>query len=1084
MPQRQDSPGEPADAAASLRRREREHGAYLRGLARKLCRSQLSPEELVRGVLERPPRMVPAGVSERAALARALHEIFLEKLHLWPSREDELAETLEFERPPPGAPLWWQALTAEEARAQLARLPEELCAALEPIVRGGASYRELAARLGIAPAVVGERVLRARQQLREPLAPPPAGCEHLARTMACFDGALARAEAEEAQAISHVAGCAACQSLLGDAVGIDALLGGGPRPRARARLVRAAVVAAAAIAAAAALWIGLRPPGSPAPIAAVAAATAAAVAAEAAIVPPAVAAAAESDRAAAALAQGDLERAIRHAYLAVEIDPALAAAQWSLALAAHQLSLPRVARAAAERVAAAGEPGRAGAARELLAVLARELAVEDIAAEIAARGRAMIEGGPPLTAADVAAAPGAVRVDFLDAVRTAPDAARLAALRPLAAALDAHSGTSRASAMLDRADPALGARFGAAYREQLHATPAAAAATQLIDELRAAGPRANDLRVGAMIVSTYLRHADPREYLELQAITAPWKDPWFELYVERDRILATWDAGDLRAQPALLAAVARCTGPAWSMRCGNFLFDLAKALASAGRDDLAEPRAREAAARFLEAGTLSLLARARLLLADIHRRGGQPARARAELEELALASDASEASECDFRRQALIGQAWLAADAGAWTSGRALLPPAEPPAGCTAQYDMLGLIAASDLARRTGDPRDAAVARRWIERARHPVQDGFAITGLARISRGGDPGAAVALDAWLGGPGSSAASQDREAITWAADTAISDAGARGDWARAIELAARERPAAALARCALVVSVDLEEVTVATRVEAALAGHHRRLAPGELGAATRGAVALVPAALAASLAGCDEIAVIARPPLQARAELLPAHLPWWIAGESPGAAPRPGPPRSLAVTDARPPDPSLPPLSAAEGGEPFTVSLAGDAATPSRVQGALSTATYAELHVHAIFSALVPDAAYLALSSDSGPGPGSGGAYALPARALRAQKLLAAPVIVLAAARFAPAAPHLRPRAALPDAFLAAGARAVIAADAPLAGAASRAALADLRRRLERGEPAAEAVAKVRARAPADALWARRLLVFR
>jgi RNA polymerase sigma-70 factor (ECF subfamily) len=149
----------------------REYGAYLRGLARKLCRSQLDPEDLVKDVLERPLRAaIPAGADERAWLARAMHELFIDRLCRRQSQDGELAETLEYVRAPHEERPWWQGLTADGVRAQVARLPDEERAAFELLALGGASYRDIAARLGIAKDSVAERILRARRRLRTQLA--------------------------------------------------------------------------------------------------------------------------------------------------------------------------------------------------------------------------------------------------------------------------------------------------------------------------------------------------------------------------------------------------------------------------------------------------------------------------------------------------------------------------------------------------------------------------------------------------------------------------------------------------------------------------------------------------------------------------------------------------------------------------------------------------------------------------------------------------------------------------------------------------------------------------------------------------
>jgi len=389
-------------------------------------------------------------------------------------------------------------------------------------------------------------------------------------------------------------------------------------------------------------------------------------------------------------------------------------------------------------------------------------------------------------------------------------------------------------------------------------------------------------------------------------------------------------------------------------------------------------------------------------------------------------------------------------------------------------HDVNGLATAVELARRSGDARDVDAARRWIERTGRPGSGGFAVTALARIARGTDPAAARLLETWVQTNGIQADAELRAARAWAFATLVSDAGVRGDWAHIFELAALRHPVAAHARCALVAGVDLDEITVAARAEAALSGSHRRVALADFDASP-----IVPDAIVAALSGCDEIAVVAWPPLHARADLLPARLPWWFAGDTPGAAPRPGAARSLEVTDTRPPDPSLPPLPRAPSGEPFDATLTGADATPPRVLAALAGASYAELHVHAVAatSALDSYAPYLALSPDRG------GAFALRAPAVRTTPLSGAPVVVLAAARGAVSSPRRRALWTLPDAFLAAGASAVVAADAPPPDAAARAALDDLRRRLARGEPVARAVAAVRAAAPAGA-WARRLIVFR
>jgi hypothetical protein len=137
---------------------------------------------------------------------------------------------------------------------------------------------------------------------------------------------------------------------------------------------------------------------------------------------------------------------------------------------------------------------------------------------------------------------------------------------------------------------------------------------------------------------------------------------------------------------------------------------------------------------------------------------------------------------------------------------------------------------------------------------------------------------------------------------------------------------------------------------------------------------------------------------------------------------------------------------------------------------------MKTATYVELDVHGITTAQDAGAAYLALS------PRSDGTFALRADEVARARLAAHPVIVLAACHAAQVAPYLRERWSFPDAFVMAGATAVIAADVAIPDREARPVLDELHRRIAAGEPVASAVAAVRAHATSD--WVAHLMVFR
>jgi RNA polymerase sigma-70 factor (ECF subfamily) len=144
------------------------HRTYLEGLARRMCRNQLDPDDLVQDVFEKTMRSVqtiPPGANERAWLSRVLHNLFIDKLRRRNARrEDPLDEPVE---PPTEERAWWHALSVEQIRATLARLPDEQRTTFELFAFEGRSYDEIAAAQGIAKATVGTRILRARQKLRE-----------------------------------------------------------------------------------------------------------------------------------------------------------------------------------------------------------------------------------------------------------------------------------------------------------------------------------------------------------------------------------------------------------------------------------------------------------------------------------------------------------------------------------------------------------------------------------------------------------------------------------------------------------------------------------------------------------------------------------------------------------------------------------------------------------------------------------------------------------------------------------------------------------------------------------------------------
>jgi RNA polymerase sigma-70 factor (ECF subfamily) len=146
----------------------RRHGSYLEALARRKCRNQLDPDDLVQDVFEKVMRAVqpiPEGVNEQAWLSRVLHNLFIDKLRRRAARaERALCEPIAAPAP---EDTWWQELTEDEVRATVARLPDKQRVAFELFAFENRSYEDIAVLLGVPKATVGTRILRARRRLRE-----------------------------------------------------------------------------------------------------------------------------------------------------------------------------------------------------------------------------------------------------------------------------------------------------------------------------------------------------------------------------------------------------------------------------------------------------------------------------------------------------------------------------------------------------------------------------------------------------------------------------------------------------------------------------------------------------------------------------------------------------------------------------------------------------------------------------------------------------------------------------------------------------------------------------------------------------
>ena len=164
-------PVEPGDAPqARLRALMQEHQDFLRGLARKLCRSHFDPDDLVQDVLLKTVAnfdKLPPDVNHAAWMARVMRNLFVDRVRsraAAPSPVD--ADDVQLTAPPPDERTWWEELSSSDIRAAAAQLPAELGEAFERFAFQRKCYNVIAAELGVPVATVGTRVLRARRRLR------------------------------------------------------------------------------------------------------------------------------------------------------------------------------------------------------------------------------------------------------------------------------------------------------------------------------------------------------------------------------------------------------------------------------------------------------------------------------------------------------------------------------------------------------------------------------------------------------------------------------------------------------------------------------------------------------------------------------------------------------------------------------------------------------------------------------------------------------------------------------------------------------------------------------------------------------
>jgi sarcosine oxidase gamma subunit len=515
-------------------------------------------------------------------------------------------------------------------------------------------------------------------------------------------------------------------------------------------------------------------------------------------------------------------------------------------------------------------------------------------------------------------------------------------------------------------------------------------------------------------------------------------------------------------------------------RCGRLLALLAVVLAAQGRAELALPRLAIAATLAAEEDDWELGIAVLHGAAEVAvvRRGASVdpmVLAGAYLDELGLRTDdcASELYRHDFLAIAAINQnrpevaREHVARAGELTAGR-----------CASMGPRINSIfAASHVLQHGGAPDQVAALRAAIAVARTGASTAGERALLdhaeGRLLIESDRAAGEArLRAAIGA--TSATGDDvplKRARTYSFTVLALDAGRRGDYSAALALLADEIGGAA-AQCTVGIVGEDRILVVASGADGVVTGRYGDVPVGQFSLPAAG---LVPAELSSTLTGCARVVVLAKGAYYGLGRLLPASLAW-SNRSSAGAATgdrRGLPGTRLVVTGIEPPASLGFPALRAEPDVQGAIVLRAMAATPRRVLDEARRAATLEIHAHGLIDVTEPGAAALVLSPDAG------GEYALTADAVAGVRLDNHPVVILGACHAGSIPRSLEPWG-LADAFITAGAQAVIASPALVPDTDGANALAAIAARVRGGDTPAAAVRDERVRRGG---WLEELVIF-
>ena len=802
----------------------------------------------------------------------------------------------------------------------------------------------------------------------------------------------------------------------------------------------------------------------------------------------------QSDRAVILLGKGKSEEALIALDGVLEIAPRHPQARWNRALALRDLGLTFMAEQAFSQIAAANEPGwseEASARAHSLGERARArrdafLSLYQI--DLLARPDGL---APEL----IRQFPSTVRLFLYEAVRSAPSAAAVRSLLPLARELDQVYGGEVLDRYLEHVAHAdfarrgpLAAKYHALLARQLPGPP-----EEFLASVRKAGQ--DDILLGGLAAVGQVDGKVAAAHLaELRALAMRSQDPWLVSLAAAQEATVLVAAGERNRAEALVRPLLDRCDMGMESPCARLGLVLGSIAIEEGRLAAARAvlqsgwqRAQRSGGWYAEQQYLPLLA---VLAGRID-----------DATEVGLPLVAAYAGELELRapeRCALrIWSAQMLAimlldrgDGDAAMEKVRTVQEARKTCGA-APLDDFSALALSQVVRAHGTAEEIAVLRGQIDALR--AQTGLSAAALAAVD---DAEARLVIDhdghdRSLGRKlfegaiaraelPESQGPRAQEARAFAYAGLALDAGRANEWDGALSSMAADARVTLPAACAVGVLVDEERLLVVVRDALGVSrGAYGHRPPARTIDATR----IVPTELRSGLEACPEISVLASAPVHGQPGLLSPDLPWAYVSERADPARSAIDPgrRRVVIADVEPPRPfELPRLAAWRTADAPQVLLDGPAATPERVLAEMRDADFIEIHAHGMVDMSVSDAAFLILS------PGADGDYTLTAAAIARTPLRSRPIVILAACGSAMTASYYRERWNLPAAFLRAGARSVIASPSIIQDSEAGAFFDGVRARIDAGQSVATSLRDARKSwlsTHPSAGWVRSLLVF-